>query len=282
MALSDQERIQWINNPRWIGYPRAQQILKKLDDLLHYPRQARMPSMLIIGRSNNGKTRLIQNFSQKHEAQENPQGDYIIAPVIYCQAPPTPSESGFYSAILGSLYERIPSASTEAKRKRVVDVLRGIGVKVLIIDELHNVLAGTSIKQQQFLNMIKFLSNELNISIVGCGTADLLRAVAVDEQIQNRFTPEILPVWKCNKEYRQLLMSFESILPLKKPSNLHNSELATKIHAISEGTIGETSLLLNAASSKAISSGEESITAEIINTCGYLSPSDRTALASRV
>lgn len=280
--LDAEQRIQWLRTPRWIGYPRAQDIMSKLEDLVSHPREARMPNMLLIGGTNNGKTRLIKQFAQRHMTDENPSGEYIIAPVLYTQAPPAPSEAGFYSEILNILFEKVPISSTDAKRARVVQVLHGIHLKVLIIDELHNILAGASVRQQQFLNMIKYLGNELQISIVGCGTGDLLRAISIDPQIQNRFIPELLPKWQMNKEFRQLLMSFESILPLRNPSGLHDPMLAGKTLAMCEGTIGELSSLLNIAAIYAIRNGHEEITADILNACGYVSPSDRTQQAARV
>lgn len=282
IELDAEQRIKWIKTPRWIGYPRAQEILGKLEDLVSHPRQSRMPNMLLIGSSNNGKTELIKQFAQRHAIKENPGGDHIIAPVLYMQAPPTPSEAGFYSEILTTLFEKVPVSSTDAKRARVVQVLHGIHLKVLIIDELHNTLAGASVRQQQFLNMIKYLSNQLQISIVGSGTGDLLRAVSIDPQIQNRFIPELLPRWQMNKEFRQLLMSFESILPLRNASKLYDQALAGKILAMCEGIIGELSSLLNMAAIYAIRNGHEQITADILNACGYVPPSDRTQQAARV
>jgi hypothetical protein len=76
-------RIQWMKKTRWIGYPRAQEVMGKLEDLLRHPREARMPSMLLIGGTNNGKTRLVRNFAQRHPVQENPDGEHVIAPVLY-------------------------------------------------------------------------------------------------------------------------------------------------------------------------------------------------------
>ncbi len=282
MELDAEARIEWLKKPRWIGYPRAQEVMGKLEDLLRHPREARMPSMLLIGGTNNGKTRLIRNFAQRHPVQENPGGEHVIAPVLYVQAPPSPSEAGFYAGILNTLFEKVPTSSTDAKRGQVVKVLRGVQLKVLVVDEMHNILAGASVKQQQFLNMIKFLGNELQISIVGCGTGDLLRAVSVDPQIQNRFLPELLPKWQMNKEFRQLLMSFERTLPLREPSSLHEPVLASKLLAMSEGIIGELSMLLNLAATHAIRKGGEQITADVLNACGYVSPSDRTRQAARV
>jgi len=282
LSLSREQKIAQIKKPRWIGYPRAHQILGRLEDLLIHPKEPRMPGILLVGPSNNGKTRLIRQFVKNHPVDENLEGENIIMPVFYVQAPPTPNESAFYTSILNSLFHRVPTSSTEAKRAKTINVLKRIGVKVLIIDELHNILAGASVKQQQFLNMIKYLSNELEICIVGCGTGDLLRAVSVDPQVQNRFTPELLPVWNMAHTFRQLLASFEQVIPLKEPSLLHSPQMATQIHALSEGTIGETSTLINMATEYAIHSGVERITPDILRGCGYISPHDRKKIAAKI
>lgn len=281
LLLSEEERIQEIYKPRWIGYPSAHKILRQFEDILHHPRVSRMPNALLIGRTNNGKTDLLKKFCQAHLPDNNLSGGQMVAPVIYLQAPPSPAESDFYAAILSSLYERVPSSSTSAKRTRVVEVLRKIGLKVMCVDELHNALAGTSIKQQQFLNMLKYLGNELQISFIGCGTEDVLRAVSIDNQIQNRFPPILLPKWEMGSNYRMLLKTFELVLPLKEASDLHSGLVSKKLYAMTEGTIGELSTLLNQAARLAIQSGSEKITTSILAECGYTSPSERSREAAR-
>jgi hypothetical protein len=241
-----------------------------------------MPNMLLIGSSNNGKSNLVNYFYEQNGPKENPKGESILCPVLRIEAPSTPSEGSFYSELLVHLFESVPRASLDMKRLRAVKVLRDVQVKILIIDDLHNMLAGASVKQQQYLNMLKYLSNELQISIVGCGTGDLLRAVSIDPQIQNRFHPEFLSKWEMGKEFRQLLASFEQLLPLRNPSGLHEPRLAAKALAMCDGTIGELSLLLNAAAEHAIVTGTEQITLEVMNECRYIPPDERTRLASRI
>lgn len=273
-----EKKIFYIKSDRWIGYSKANEILKKMDDLLVHPCVDRMPSMMVIGDTNNGKTRILNRFLKDHPPSQNYGGEKIIAPVVGIEAPPGPSDTGLYSEILKQLYESIPpKQSPDSMRDRVCEILQKVQTKVLVIDELHNILAGASKKQQLMLNAIKYLSNTLKISIIGGGTDDLIRAMLVDSQLSNRFTPQKLPLWREGEEFETLLDSYEYILPLKKASDLSSPRLANKILAMSEGTIGEISSLINAAAIYAIKSGDECITIEVLNKCEYVSPSDRKA-----
>lgn len=273
--MSNQERIDQLRTPRWLGYPRAKEIDTTLEWLFNHPRVTRMPNVLLIGRTNNGKTGLVKRFAARHLPSDNPGGENIIAPVLLVQTPPKPTEAGFYTELLHPLLKRLPNGTVADKRARVVEILRQVQLKVLIIDEMHNMLAATAPAQHEFLNVIKYLSNELQISMVGVGDETLISAVGIDSQIQNRFEPEILPKWKVGPEFSRLLASFEKILPLRNPSNLVEPLLAMKLAALCEGTIGELSMLLNKASTYAISRGQEQITVDVLNKCGYVPPSQR-------
>jgi Cdc6-like AAA superfamily ATPase len=281
LALSNTERIQHIKKSRWIGYDRAREIMIKLEDLLVHPPQPRMPNMLIVGETNNGKTMLVSKFREKHPAEENPNGEAVNIPVLYIQAPPAPDEGGIYSAILNRLFEEPRRGeSITAKRDRVVAVLRRVNLGMVMVDELQHLLAGSYVKQRSCLNVLKYLGNELCVPIVGIGTAEAVRAIQTDPQLSNRFTPEVLPKWVKNSELARLLASFEKVLPLKQPSLLAAPDMATRIVDLASGTIGEMSTLLNTAAIHAIKTGDEVITAETLEACGYVSPSRRKQVAT--
>jgi len=283
LTLTDKERIDYIRKYRWIGYTRAQEITRKLEDLLSHPKQPRMPNLLLVGETNNGKTLLIENFRQRYPASENAAGNAISVPVLYVQAPPGPDERGLYNAILNRLFEKLkPTESTDQKRERVVGILKSIDLGILVIDEIHHLLAGPLLKQRNFLNVIKYLSNELCVPIVGIGTSDALRAIQIDPQLQNRFTPEVLPRWQLNAEFARLLASFESLLPLKRQSNLASRDMASRLLSLSGGTIGELSTLINEAAIYAIRTGNETIDATALANCGYRPPSERKAASARL
>jgi Bacterial TniB protein len=199
------------------------------------------------------------------------------------QAPPVPDECRFYSAILEDIFEpKRPHDSAANQQIHVVRALRRIGLRMLLIDELHHVLAGPTAKQRQFLNVLKYLGNELEIPIVGVGTKDAVRAVQTDPQLANRFQPVALPPWEMNRDFLMLLASLERMIPLKRPSNLIQPALANRLFALSEGTIGELVALLSSAAVYAVRTEKERVDEEVLAALDWTPPSLRRRRAEQV
>lgn len=276
LARSDEERVAYIRQPRWIGYPRANEILEKLEELLIFPQSHRMPNCLVYGETNNGKTMLVQRFFDRHKPDDNEDGESAIVPVLYVQAPPVPDEGRLYNSILEKLFAPYkPSDRADRKEFQTIKLMREVGVRMLIIDELHHLIAGSSTKQKAFLNVIKHLGNELQIPMVGVGTKEAIFALATDQQLMNRFDREELSLWQNDEEYLQLLSAFERTFPLRKPSFLIEMDLADQIYAMGEGYLGETSRLLIAAGVEAIKTGKEQIDKRLLKSLRWSPPSDR-------
>lgn len=283
LSLSDNERIRHILSARWIGYTRAKEILFKLESLLAYPPRHRMPNALLIGDTNNGKTHIIKRFQKDHPTRDNPGGDGTTWPVVCVQAPPVPDEGRFYSGILETLGAPFkPNDRVDNKQFQVMRIFRRINTRMLCIDEVQHILAGTTVKQRNFLNMIKFLGNELQIPIVGVGTQDALNALQTDPQLSNRFEPLWLPKWQMGQEFLKLLSSFEKAIPLKEPSKLVETNLALKLLSLSEGTIGGLSELLGEAAVKAVKSGTEQINLELLKSVNWVPPSERRQMWRKI
>jgi hypothetical protein len=62
---------------------------------------------------------------------------------------------------------------------------------------------------------------------------------------------------------------------LRRPSNLAGEQISKRLLALSEGTIGELSALLNRAAAEAIRSGREQIDLDVLSKTVYVSPSER-------
>jgi hypothetical protein len=52
---------------------------------------------------------------------------------------------------------------------RTLSHLRDMDLKMLMIDEVHNLLAGSYREKRRFLNMLRFLANDLCASLVVFG-----------------------------------------------------------------------------------------------------------------
>ncbi len=162
LDLSVEDRIERIRRPRWIGYTRAIHILEQWEALLTHPRSHRMPGLLIVGETNAGKTMLANRFVQLHPACEHPDGEAAVVPVLAMQAPPGPDESRFYHGIFETLCAPDPPRERVAKQQfQVLRLLKQIDIRMLMIDEIHNIITGPVSKQRQFLNVLKYLSNDL-------------------------------------------------------------------------------------------------------------------------
>ena len=59
-------RFARIESDIWIGFPRAEQVLARLQSLIEAPRQTRMPGLLVRGASGIGKTMIARNLSRRY------------------------------------------------------------------------------------------------------------------------------------------------------------------------------------------------------------------------
>ena len=194
--------------------------------------------------------------------------------------PAGPDESRLFGAILDALGMPFsPRDRIATKQDAAVRVMRAAGTRLLVIDELHNVLSGTNAQQRRLLNLLRWLGNELQIPLVGVGTAEALRAIRSDDQLANRFEPFALPLWTDDETYRRLLSTLEAILPLRRPSGLAESVLAGKIMSAAEGVLGEVIAIVTRAAVLAITSGAEAISPRLIDGAGFIRPSERRRVA---
>jgi len=280
---SAEARIVRIWTDRWIGYGRAQEALAALEDLLSFPKRMRMPNLVLVGPTNNGKTMIVERFRRAHlprEAATTSEGTAAV-PVLKVQMPAAADEMRFFCAILETLSMRGPAAWRDipARQSAAIRVMRATHVQLLILDEFHNVLSGTRDQQRRILNLLRWIGNELQIPVIAVGTAEAVRAIQSDEQLANRFEPFPLPPWKAGEEFLRLLATLGAILPLRNPSELTEPRVASKILSLSEGILGEIVTVVTRSAVRAISTGTEAITASVIDKAGFIPPTERHRVA---
>jgi hypothetical protein len=273
----DEVRIRRIRTDRWIGYARAESALGQMEDLLAFPQRTRMPNLLLVGPSNNGKTMIIEKFRRTHLPDERaPLKQAVNVPILKVQMPSSPDERSFFTGILAALGAANRFSDRLAvKQDLAVRLMRAACVRMLIIDEVHNLLSGSHQQQRRFLNLLRWLGNELQIPLVAVGTAEALRAIQSDEQLANRFTPFTLKLWRSDAEFSRLLNTLEALLPLRQASRLAEPPIAAKILAASEGILGEIVGLVVQAAVVAIRQGHEAIRMQLLEDISFVPPTER-------
>lgn len=274
--LPDDERIHTIRAGSWLGYRDAKKILSRMEDLLTYPRITRMPNMLLVAPSFNGKTSILRRFMSLHAPNLDAANEISVCPVIMVEAPPKPDIADFYTRILDALMTPYkPTASVAEKYSQIKKLFQLMDVKMLIIDEIHHLIAGSLNRQQEFRNALKSLGNETMVTIVAAGIEDAYNAFNTDPQMSSRFTPEELPLWKANNEFGSLLATLEQRMPLRQASNLKDPATMLAIHTRSEGAIGDVCDLVKELAVDAIRTKTEYITHERIRSLSWVPPSRR-------
>jgi Bacterial TniB protein len=150
-------------------------------------------------------------------------------------------------------------------RQRVRVLARQLGVRMLIIDEIHSMLSGTFREQRIFLNALRFLANDLRLPLVCVGTPEAKQALLTDQQLADRFEARELPAWRDDVTFHQFLANFGASLPLRQASGPLEVGLRKRILSLSEGITVRICRLLEEAAVQAILSGRERIELETLS-----------------
>lgn len=129
-----------------------------------------------------------------------------------------PGERWLYGELL--TLPGAPRADIAQMEQAVLSIMKTSGVQVLVIDEVHNILAGTYREQCIVLNTLCFLSNRLQISLVCFGVNETREAIGADVQLARRFEQFTLNRWATNEDFETLVTSILRNTPLSRPTVL--------------------------------------------------------------
>lgn len=279
LDLSDAHRIALIDRDLWIGYGRARDAHARLERILRSERRMRPDNLLVVGASNNGKTAIARRFLARHGIAENPDAERSRIESTLVQAPNGPSIPQLLRSILSALGREPGPRPTSARlRTEVHGAMRDVGLRLLLIDDLHNI-RGSRIGAM--LVELREIGSITGVSIGAFATKEIAHVFRLDEQLANRFALLTLPRWQFDDlEYAQLLATFERHLPLRRPSNLIGADLARSILTMAGGLIGGIATVLRQAAIAAIESGHERIDRSVLEGLTISSPEQIEAVAT--
>jgi Cdc6-like AAA superfamily ATPase len=265
LQVRDATRALWVD--RWVSYPRAERILSRLDELMYLPPRVRMQNVLIHGNSGAGKSMIIEKFVRSHSLEM--EREDASRPIVSIQMPPLPTLRSFFSELLRSLDCTVIIGSRISELEH--DTLRQLKKarpRLLAIDEIHHLLACTPREQRAALNVLKFLSNELRVSIVALGTSEALHVMRTDPQIASRFQSCALPSWTANDDLRSFLAGFLQQLDVDG-SRIVNDRIAIDyILDLTSGVTGRIVELVRLSARCAVRRDSRTVTIDLLQEAG--------------
>lgn len=283
--LSDPKpkKIAFVQETPWIMHKDVASIWESMEDILEHARNHRMPDLNIVARSNSGKTTLLKRFAKKHEAVLDKQTGELTAPVIAAVMPHYPTEILFIDELLGAVQLKTKRTDTfPNKLAQMYKVLERVDCKVILIDEIQHIGAGSTREQHLITNMLKNMSSILQLSFITAGTPEALNIFSFDSQFKSRFKPAVIPTWSPGDELESLLASFEALLPLEEPSDLASDELIDYILTHTDRTIGDIYDLLKESTVYAIKNGQKKLSIPVMEKSKHMSPQKIEAVKKKL
>lgn len=254
-------RMAMIIEDKTVFYPALQYIVNEAEWMIHEPRQTRARGLVVSASRGNGKTSLAKLIHERYQGYDSP--DLPCALRI--------SMSGVRDArsVYGRIMEELGSPARISHRLSdrellVQRLLRDVDCRLLILDEVQDILLGSEREQQRALEGIKFLMNELSLPILAFGTEKAGHGFGSDPHLDARFSQYTMPNWQADNTLANFLATYERVLPLRKASNLASKEKLALLAKIGGGVLGKIVTRIQNAALAAISDGTESISLDLL------------------
>lgn len=257
--LDDETRIARVLAKCWIEHAEASSVLEALQEVFDQPRSERMENILLFGESGMGKTALVRRFERAHKPSYDAQAGVARTSVVVVRMPPDPTEEEFLRKVLSTLGAPAAVANRSTSREVVERLLRAVGARVLVIDELNSILAGTARQQRYFLQLLRYLSNELGVALVCTGVPEARHALRSDPQLRSRFADVELHPWAADDGLQRFVNRLVQSLPLRRPSPVDGPAVRELLAARGGGLTGHICTAVQRAAVEAIRTGREMI-----------------------
>lgn len=276
-ALTRQERIAIVRRDIIVRHPSVTAADNYARWLLEGPKRTRTTGMLVIGPVGAGKTTLANLIWRRYTHEDDPDA----APIVMISMTGARNTRTVYGRILEALEGPLNASQSSADREMAVTrLLRRVGCRALIVDEIQDVLAGTTTEQRRALDAIKYIMNLLGLPVLAFGTATADNAFRSDMHLDARFKRFELPLWTADVALESFLRSVERQYPLRKPSQICTKVAMDFLIRHSGGSLDGIMTLLRNAAVLALLTGEDRINYRLLEQA--LEAPDMEAIANAV
>ncbi|GAB2180940.1 hypothetical protein DLREEDagrD3_11630 [Denitratisoma sp. agr-D3] len=217
--------------------------------------------LLLTGPSGAGKSTMVRayldSFPRVHETERT------HIPVLLVSVPSSPTSRSLASAILEALgYKKAHRGTAPEMTARIHELFIRCGVEMVLLDEFQHLFYAPSLNA--FRDVTDWLKNFLEatrVGMVACGLPAAEAVVNSNEQLARRFSARIrvapfaFDQDEDFQEFRGVLKSLGTYLPIPPETPLYESNLARRIHVGSYGLMDYVIKILEGAVSVAASAG---------------------------
>lgn len=256
IGLEPSERVAKIRERRFTDFPRCRYVMDLMDGLFDSN-----GNLLFWGESGAGKTTIIKRYLKEKPPRFDETTGVMLTPVVAILMPPVCNPVWLFEKLLDAVNAPQPLSRPNVAQleKRIIELYGLLHVRLLIIDEVHDMLGGTARQQRAMLNVIRHLTNQLGVPLVLFGTQAARTALIPDPQLARRFTVHNISSWTAGEDFEGLIGTILRTFPLKRQSSLTVQSLRALL-TYSRGNTGRIFETLIALGIHAVQSGQECIT----------------------
>jgi hypothetical protein len=279
LELSNDERCAYITRDRFIVHEQISAIFDITVWLVYKPPCTRARGLLVSAVGGSGKTMLADAILRRYPKIDGAFGVHAALPTLRITMTGAREAKQIYIRVLRELncpyIEQYTRLQLELK---AIDLLKAAHVKLLIIDEVQDIVSGTRFQQRAAFESIKLLMNEAAVAILALGTVDAEKAMRVDPHLHSRFRPYPLGLWETGPLLANFLDELERSLPLKQRSRLSSLGVMRLLISESGGVLDTIVQRVVGAAALAVETGVERVNEELIKLAAWRVP----AFASRL
>lgn len=273
LDLPDEQRALHMLKDRFITHDRLQPVLEHVDFLRFSPIKSRAAGLVVYGHPGAGKTMLANAVLRRYPRQPASPVSATTRPVLMISMTGAREAKILYNRLLSALDCPPDASCVGSDRERLVlRLCRAAQLKLLVVDEIQDILTSTPRQQRIALDTIKFLMNELSLPILALGTLEAKVAMEVDEHLNARFTYRELPLWTADNYLSNFLDALEMHLPLKKRSCLSAPTIMKELVRVSGGVLDSIVKTVCFAAAHAVEKGKEQVTIDLIGLATRVPP----------